>query len=55
MLCKLTHSTARISAIYRFVKFERSHMTVHNTQACCRVDAPLAVDSPSLIDVDMPD
>ena len=51
--------------------FDRSHVTVRNVQACCcdslqayigwllsylsSVDAPLAVDSLSLTDVDLPD
>ena len=54
MLCKHTHSAGRVSVIYIF---ERSHMTVRNTQAHCRIDAPfaIAVDSFLLIDVDMPD
>ena len=55
MLCKLTHSAGRVSATYHIVIFERSHVTVRNTQARCRVDAPFAVDSLSLIDVDVPD
>ena len=38
MLCKLknqaklTHSAARVSAIYHIVIFERSHVTVRNTR-----------------------
>ena len=55
MLCKLTHSAGHVSAIYRIVIFERSHMTVRNTQARCHVDTPFAVDSLSLIDINMPD
>ena len=51
---KLTHSAGRVSVIYHIVIFERSRMTVRNTQVHCRVDAPFAVASLSLIDVDMP-
>ena len=54
MLSELTHSAGRISVIYHIVIFERSHVTVCNVQAHCRVDAPFAVDSLLLIDVDMP-
>ena len=57
MLCKHTHSAGRVSVIYHLVIFERSHVTVRNMQARCRIDAPfaIAVDSFTLIDVDMPD
>ena len=55
MLCKLIHSAGHISAIYHIVILERSHVTVRNMQAFCRVDAPFEVDSLLLIDVDMPD
>ena len=55
MLCKLTHNAGHILAIYHIVIFERSHVTVRNTQARCRVDAPFAVDPLLLIDVNMPD
>ena len=56
MLCILTHSAGRILDIYHIVIFERSHVTVRNTQACCHIDALLHyVDLFSLIDVDVPD
>ena len=55
MLCKLTHSAGRISAIYHIVIFERSRVAVRNMQVRCRVDVPFLVDSLLLIDVDMPD
>ena len=55
MLCKLTHSAGRILVIYHIVIFERSHVTVRNTLVRCRVDAQFAVDSLSLVDVDIPD
>ena len=55
MLSKLTHSAGCVSAISHIVIFELSHMTVRNTQARCCVDAPFAVDSLLLINVDMPD
>ena len=54
MLCKLTHSTGHVLAIYHIVIFEHSHMTLCNTQERCRVDASFAVDSLLLINVDMP-
>ena len=55
MLCKVTHSAGHVSANYHIVIFERSHVTVRNMQARCYVDALFAVDSLSLINVDMPD
>ena len=55
MLCKLINSAGCILVIYHIVIFERSHVTVLNMQAHCRVDTLFEVDSLLLIDVDMPE